>query len=134
MIRGWIARKKFRVYQINALSTNRYFKAEEAQETLTGKFNPDAPTETRTHSYATDAVYEGEWKGGMRHGKGKMAWADGGRYEGEWQYNQACGEGTFHHTSGDVYIGRWVNNKSNGFGVYRTVNGARYEGGWKDDL
>ena len=50
-------------------------------------FDPNAPTETRTFEYSTGAVYEGEWKGGMRHGKGKMTWSDGGSYEGDWQYN-----------------------------------------------
>ena len=73
MIRGWIQRRKYRVQQINNLNTARYFKPVEAQETLTGeKFNPNAPIETRAHNYATGAVYEGEWIGGMRHGKGKM--------------------------------------------------------------
>ena len=119
MIRGWIQRRKYRAQQIKNLSSARYFKAVEAQETLTGeKFNPDAPIETRTHTYSTGAVYNGEWKGGMRHGKGTMEWSDGGSYEGEWQYNQACGEGTFHHASGDFYKGHWANNKSNGFGLY----------------
>ena len=41
----------------------------------------------------------------MRHGLGKMTWADGTEYEGHWQYNQAYGKGTFKHQSGDVYIG-----------------------------
>ena len=48
------------------------------------KFNTDAALETRTYTYLTGAMYEGEWKGGMRHGKGKMKWSDGAYYEGEW--------------------------------------------------
>ena len=49
----------------------------------------------RRYEYTTGAVYEGMWKGGLRHGHGKMKWSDGATYEGEWQYNQAFGEGTF---------------------------------------
>ena len=64
---------------------SQYFKKEEAQETLTSdKYDPDAAIETRTYTYATGAVYEGEWKGGLRHGNGKMKWSDGCQYEGEW--------------------------------------------------
>ena len=42
-IRGWINRRKFKVQQINNINTNKYFKPNEAQETLTGeKFDPSA--------------------------------------------------------------------------------------------
>ena len=87
-IKGWINRRKFKVQQLNNINTNKYFKPDEANETLTGEmFNPSADIETRSHTYKTGSVYEGEWKGGMRHGKGKMTWADGATYEGDWQYN-----------------------------------------------
>ena len=33
----------------------------------------------------------GEWKGGMRHGRGTMKWPDGAKYDGEWAFNFACG-------------------------------------------
>lgn len=69
----------------------KYFRPEENNETLAGKFDPNAPVEKRTHTYTTGAIYTGQWKGGLRHGKGKMVWADGAVFEGEWQHNQACG-------------------------------------------
>ena len=88
LIRGWVQRRKYKVQQINNLNSSQYFKKLEAKETLTSEmFDPNAPTETRIFEYSTGAVYEGEWKGGMRHGKGKMTWSDGGSYEGNWQYN-----------------------------------------------
>ena len=88
LIRGWVQRRKYKVQQINNLNSSQYFKQSEAKETLTSEmFDPNAPTETRIFEYSTGAVYEGEWKGGMRHGKGKMTWSDGGSYEGNWQYN-----------------------------------------------
>ena len=45
------------------------------------------PLEERTHKYKSGAVYKGQWKGGMRHGKGTMVWDGNTRYVGEWQYN-----------------------------------------------
>jgi hypothetical protein len=30
------------------------------------------------------AVFEGQWKNGLRHGKGKQIWDDGSIYEGYW--------------------------------------------------
>lgn len=37
------------------------------------------------------AIYDGQWKHGVRHGKGKQVWRDGSVYEGFWMHNQAHG-------------------------------------------
>jgi hypothetical protein len=34
--------------------------------------------------YVDQDVYEGEWRGDMRHGWGRLRWADGGMYQGSW--------------------------------------------------
>ena len=47
---------------------------------------------------------QGEWKNGVRHGKGHIDFANGDRYTGD-----------------------WVKNKYKGKGVYIFSNGARYE-------
>ena len=112
---------------------SKYFKSDEAKETLEGVYRDNARLESKMYTYRTGAVYTGQWKGGLRHGRGTMVWCDAARYEGEWQYNQACGQGKFFHTDGDIYEGNWMNNKANGFGVYTNVKGARYEGYWKED-
>ena len=84
-IRGWINRRKFKVQQISNINTNKYFKPDEAQETLTGEmFDPSAEIEKRTYTYKSGAVFDGEFKGGMRHGKGKISWPDGAYYDGDW--------------------------------------------------
>ena len=49
------------------------------------------PITTASHVYKTGAHYEGEWKGGLRHGQGVMTWVDGAKYKGTWQYNQCEG-------------------------------------------
>ena len=91
-VRGFLERRRYRIQKAYNENSSRYFKAEEAQETLTDQFfRPDIELEERQYHYKSGAVYSGQWKGGMRHGHGKMVWQDGGSYEGCWQYNQACG-------------------------------------------
>lgn len=74
------------------------------------------------------AVYTGEWKNGMRDGKGVQLWPDGSKYEGEWLEDKANGKGKLVHADGDIYDGSWVNDKATGTGTYYHVNGAKYIG------
>lgn len=39
------------------------------------------------------SYYDGDWLNGKKHGWGVMVYASGNRYEGEWQENVKCGEG-----------------------------------------
>ena len=128
MVRGYLQRRKYRIMRLTSEVQSKYFKADEAKETLNGEFSQNEPVVHRVHTYKTGAVFTGQWKGGLRHGKGTMVWPDNARYEGDWQYNMACGKGKFFHTDGDIYDGEWLNNKANGHGVYTNVKGARYEG------
>lgn len=50
-------------------------------------------------------VYEGQWKGDERSGRGVQQWKDGSIYEGYWRKNVAHGFGRLIHADGDVYIG-----------------------------
>ena len=38
--------------------------------------------------------YEGQWKDGLKHGKGRFIYPDGDVYDGEWQDGKAHGHGT----------------------------------------
>ena len=49
-------------------STTKYFVKAEANETLGGIYEANAPLEQRKFEYSTGSVYVGSWKGGMRHG------------------------------------------------------------------
>mmetsp|Transcript_31629 Transcript_31629/g.58118 ORF Transcript_31629/g.58118 Transcript_31629/m.58118 type:complete len:155 (+) Transcript_31629:78-542(+) len=55
--------------------------------------------------------YDGAWKDGLRHGKGRFTEANGNRYDGEWK-----------------------ENKMHGQGIYTTAKGGRMEGTWKEGL
>ena len=41
--------------------------------------------ETRTHTYSTGAVYEGQWLDHSRHGTGTLTEIKGTKYVGEWE-------------------------------------------------
>jgi hypothetical protein len=52
-------------------------------------------------------VYEGNWKNGKRHGKGKYTYAGGVVYEGNWENNMGHGKGKLVTYSGrEVYKGK----------------------------
>ncbi|KAM3129306.1 hypothetical protein pb186bvf_018593 [Paramecium bursaria] len=99
-----------------------YVKGEDSEAVYLGPYMID-----------NGAIYDGQWKFGLRHGKGKQVWKDGSIYEGYWKNNQAHGYGRLIHSDGDYYEGAWENDKASGFGVYTHSDGAKYEGNWKDD-
>lgn len=86
----------------------------------------------RRHTFSTKAVYNGEWAGNDRHGRGIQVWPDGTRYDGEWLADCAHGRGCFRFGRGDEYIGEWRQNAANGLGVYRR-EGIVYMGQFVDD-
>jgi len=85
-------------------------------------------------NFKTGAVYDGQWRGRMRHGQGRQTWADGTSYVGEWKDNQAEGKGCFLHNNGDKYIGQWRANVAHGLGLYYSKDGLTYSGEWFHDM
>jgi hypothetical protein len=61
--------------------------------------------------------YEGQWRKGLRHGKGKMSFKSGGVYEGEFIKGYKCGWGRMTYPSGNYYEGEWAYEKKDGFGT-----------------
>jgi antitoxin component YwqK of YwqJK toxin-antitoxin module len=55
---------------------------------------------------------------GMRHGRGKFYYTDGGLYDGEWKTNKMSGQGKLFYQSGKIaYDGAWSDDKFTGYGV-----------------
>src|SRR3990167_6047132 len=52
-------------------------------------------------------TYLGQYKNGLRCGKGKFVWPDGSVYEGYWENDQAHYYGRLIHSDGDSYEGQW---------------------------
>uniref|UniRef100_A0A8C9A1E0 MORN repeat containing 1 n=1 Tax=Prolemur simus TaxID=1328070 RepID=A0A8C9A1E0_PROSS len=73
--------------------------------------------------------YEGEWKGGKKHGVGKLLFKDGSYYEGEFVDGEITGEGCQHWAwSGNTYSGQFVLGEPQGRGVLKYKAGGYYEG------
>ncbi len=105
----------------------------------------------------TGEIYEGEWQGTVRSGRGICAytcgnmyeggWKEGREngtgvlmtgtrqviYEGEWSDGKLCGRGTYHFKDGSTYRGDWRDNMRHGKGTYTLSTGAKYEGEWRDN-
>eukprot|EP00796_Vickermania_ingenoplastis_P005072 gene5072-3658_t len=78
-------------------------------------------------------IYEGEWHQDLRHGQGKMVYADNkATYEGTWVENVRHGHGVLHDVHG-VYDGEFVQDERCGHGIQTGPDGSHYEGGWKHD-
>merc|ERR1712192_35850 len=75
------------------------------------------------------AIYEGQVRGNVLSGRGRMQWEDGALYVGEFANDCRNGHGTFRHgTTGMVYEGQFVNDKMHGEGCCSFVDGRKYEG------
>ena len=70
-----------------------------------------------TFFYSTSAKYEGEYKGGNKHGAGKYTYPDGAVYEGQFADGQNRGWGKHTKSNGDFYIGEWSQGDQHGAGV-----------------
>ena len=95
-------------------------------------------------------VYDGEWKDGMRHGKGRMTYSDGDIYDGEWMEDKGHGQCTYIRHDGHKYVGGWGENGScgqgtrsgiwdgsnliQGSGVLRYDDGSWYDGEIRSNL
>ncbi|XP_029411719.1 MORN repeat-containing protein 1 isoform X2 [Nannospalax galili] len=105
--------------------------------------------------------YEGEWKGGKKHGHGKLLFKDGGyyegntysgqfvlgepqghgimkykaggHYEGEFSGGLREGQGFLEDQDGQVYQGSFHGNKKHGHGQMFFKNGDKYDGDWVRD-
>ncbi|XP_069597680.1 MORN repeat-containing protein 1 [Ranitomeya imitator] len=73
--------------------------------------------------------YEGEWKGGKKHGHGKLLFRDGSYYEGEFVRGEIVGSGLrYWAAQGNIYSGEFQDGELHGHGVMKYKDGGRYEG------
>jgi len=80
-----------------------------------------------------DSKSERGSRNGKKDGKGKKHSNEGDRYEGEWKNGVMEGRGIYYFNDGDRYEGDFKNNKSDGKGTYYWNDGDKYDGEWKDD-
>jgi len=76
--------------------------------------------------------YDGFWRNGRPHGKGKYLYGDGKTYTGDWHGGHATGVGEAQYSSGHVYEGDWKDGKFHGKGYMTYKSGIVYEGKYRD--
>eukprot|EP00931_Biecheleriopsis_adriatica_P101067 TRINITY_DN76289_c0_g1_i1.p1 TRINITY_DN76289_c0_g1~~TRINITY_DN76289_c0_g1_i1.p1 ORF type:complete len:868 (-),score=193.39 TRINITY_DN76289_c0_g1_i1:181-2784(-) len=81
---------------------------------------------------ADGTVYDGEWVGAVRHGKGTMKLPDGAIFMGQFEYGMVHGVASWTLPSGAKYEGQWRLGKQDGEGKEISADGAIYQGQFKD--
>jgi hypothetical protein len=113
----------------------KQFATPEATDVETGEQITDANFAVGKMPYGRR--WEGRFKGGLPHGRGKKFYPDGTRYEGEVFNGRKEGEGTFFSANGNRYEGQWKNDKKEGLGTVFFLDtpgkDERYEGQWKNN-
>jgi hypothetical protein len=66
----------------------------------------------------------------VRHGEGRMVFANGNQYSGRWTDDLMQGEAAMIYANGDQYHGQWLDGNCHWYGTLFCANGAKYEGGW----
>jgi hypothetical protein len=80
--------------------------------------------------FSTGHKYTGEFKDGVRHGKGVMLLPGGRKIVGTWSENEIR-EGTYTEPDGTVYEGQWEFRERNGRGTLTFPDGRKYVGDFK---
>ena len=75
-----------------------------------------------------ESTYEGEYKNGIREGKGKFSHVTGSILECQFIDGQAIGYGKYELGDGNRYEGQIFNYRTHGKGTYYYANGSKYEG------
>ncbi|KAA6397442.1 MAG: putative radial spoke head 1 [Streblomastix strix] len=101
-------------------------------------------------------IFKGEYKKGVRNGKGEYAWKDpiakyigiyenhkkegygvmtypdGSQYDGNFHDGKRHGDGTYTYPNGDTYVGEWANGKKHGKGTFFIKKeNSKYIGVWR---
>jgi len=90
--------------------------------------------------YHDQNIYDGEWKGGLKHGNGVMNYPKNHEYityKGGWYHGNFHGFGKLKFSNGNKYTGHFEYGKQEGFGVEKYAKNKKfikYEGGWKKGL
>ena len=84
------------------------------------------------------AEYQGEFRKGVKHGKGVKTWAWGDRYEGGFLDDRRHGKGMYvwgagSPWAGERFVGDYAADQRESWGTYYWPNGDRFEGVWKED-
>lgn len=80
-----------------------------------------------------ESTFEGNYKDGIREGKGTFSHKDGSIAKGNYVNGQLVGFGTRTSENGDKYEGEFLNYREHGKGTYYYANGSKFEGFFVSD-
>ena len=80
-----------------------------------------------------ESTYEGEYKNGIREGKGTFTHKDGSVAKGNFVNGQLCGFGSRTSEEQGKYEGEFFNYRQHGKGTYYYANGSKFEGFFVSD-
>ncbi|CAE7320053.1 PIP5K9, partial [Symbiodinium microadriaticum] len=89
-------------------------------------------TKMSAQTLADGSIYEGEWVGPVRHGRGVLKLPDGSSYSGQFEHGVVHGFAAYTLPTGAKYEGEWRLGKQDGEGREITAEGAIYQGQYKD--
>ena len=90
-------------------------------------------TLTKYKNGSYESTYEGEYRNGIREGKGKFTHREGDVLEGVFVNNQATGYGTRTSSNSAKYTGNFINYRQHGVGVYVSSKKIIYDGYFVSD-
>ncbi|KAG5674313.1 hypothetical protein PVAND_004290 [Polypedilum vanderplanki] len=128
--------------KFGSLSSNKsktIEKQEKKEEIFIGEYVGDRLSDGTCDGFGREVYqnrdqYEGEYRRGLRNGRGCYMYKSGAYYNGEWKKGFKDGHGKFNYPDGSEYCGEWKRNKRHGFGKYTYRNGDVYEGSWKENV
>lgn len=77
--------------------------------------------------------YDAEFKYGNLYGKANILYTNGNKYEGNMRYNLLHGYGKMTYEDGGKYQGDYMNGSKSGYGVYKNKYGDVYDGEFEID-
>jgi hypothetical protein len=99
-------------YKNDALNGQGTFTSLSDEEKYEGTWKDGAPDGQGVYHYAgiQGIVYEGEFEGGLRNGKGVMSAIDGSKYDGDWKDDKREGDAVMTYPGGKEYDVVYKNN------------------------
>lgn len=86
------------------------------------------------YEYRSGERFEGEYKNGLREGKGTYFHLNGDRFEGQYASGKRNGKGKYYFSDKSVLEGVWIDNQLEGKAIIRDQQGKIiHQGYWKNN-
>ncbi len=92
-----------------------------------------SPTAVWLFEYDRNFGYDGDYKNGVRNGKGTYTYRSGQRQQGIWKNDTLDGPGIFYDLNGKTYTGKWIHGKKEGRFIVEEVGKYKLETFWKNN-